>query len=151
LAVAFCNMLKKGGRLPLPTLFVLMYLFGYNNLAIFSHNLIATAVASTIGTYIGLSYSRWVVDLVALKPRTTVSINLTIVVGALAASLIHVPLAFTLVAYSALLTTSLRYKIRVIRVEKFIKAYIGIALALFFASIFPFLKSLLQHLVPQVS
>ncbi|MFN3804868.1 MAG: hypothetical protein ACK4SY_07415 [Pyrobaculum sp.] len=150
-ALAFCKVLKGGGGLSLPTLFVLMYLFGYNNLALFSHNLVTTVVAATIGTYMGLSYSRWVVDLVALRPRTTVSINLTMIVGALAASLIQVPLSFTLVAYSALLTASSRYKIRVIRIEKFIKAYIGIMLALFFASIFPFLKSLLQYLAPQAS
>ncbi|ACB40550.1 hypothetical protein [Pyrobaculum neutrophilum] len=134
-------------KLAAPSLLLVMYMFGYNNVALFNLNPALTAAAVLIGTYLGLGYSRWVVDIAALRPRTAASINLTASLGALLGTLANVPISFTLVAYSSMLVSAYTSNVRIIRARKFVKAYAGILIALLAASIFPYLKSLpLPHL-----
>lgn len=144
LTPAFCRL--KNNALAMPTLFAVMYMFGYNNIALLSHDLFLTTVATFLGTYFGLKYSRWVIDLTALKPATAISINLTIISGAVVGSIYKIPISFTLVAYSALLSASMQYVVKFVRFEKFVKAYLGILLTIVLVVIFPYLKSLLQYL-----
>ncbi|ABO09235.1 hypothetical protein [Pyrobaculum calidifontis] len=141
-----------GGRYTtLLTLFAVMYAFGYNNLALFAENYALTAVAAAAGTYLGLSYSRWVLDLAALRSKVANSVNLAAATAAALGTALGIPISFTLVAYSALLVTSLRHRIRVIKVEKFVKAYLSIAVAVVAAAIFPALRQLLQLQAPQAT
>jgi len=141
-----------GGRYTtLLTLFAVMYAFGYNNLALFAENYALTAVAAAAGTYLGLSYSRWVLDLVALRSRVVNSANLAAATAAALGTALGIPISFTLVAYSALLVTSLRCRIRVVKIEKFVKAYLSIAVAVVAAAILPALRQLLQLQAPQAT
>lgn len=141
----FCRILRKETWLSLPTLFVVMYMFGHNNVALLTRDLAYAAPAILIGTYIGLKFSRWVLELAALRTRTAISTNLTLIVGSLMATSLKIPVSFTLVAYSSLFATSYMYRIRVIKAEKFLKSYLGILAAVAAAAIFPYLKSLLGH------
>jgi len=150
-AYLWCRFFKKGGGLTPPSLFLAMYAFGYNNVALFAHNLPLTVVAVATGTYLGLGFSRWVADLVALRSRTVVAINFSIVAGALVGILAGIPISFTLVAYSAMLTASYSSAMRVVKIGKFVRAYLGIIVALIAASIFPVVESLLRSLALQVS
>lgn len=147
----WCRVLKRGGGLSLPSLFLVMYAFGYNNVALFSHNLILTASATALGTYLGLGFSRWVADLVALRSRTAVAINLSVAVGAFIGILAGIPISFTLVAYSAMLVASYSFSMRVVKIEKFVKAYLGIVAALLAAFIFHVAEPLLRSPALQVS
>lgn len=141
-----------GGRYTtLLTLFAVMYAFGYNNLALFAENYAVTAVAAAAGTYLGLGYSRWVLDLAALRSKVANSVNLAAATAAALGAALGIPISFTLVAYSALLVTSLRHRIRVVKVEKFVKAYLSIAVAVVAAAIFPALRQLLQLQAPQAT
>ncbi|MEZ0319460.1 MAG: hypothetical protein ABWK05_05670 [Pyrobaculum sp.] len=146
LTYPLCRLLKGGGGLTAPSLFLIAYLFGLNNVALFTTDLSTTFIATAIGVYLGISLSKWVLDLVAIRPRTALVTNITVAIAALAGASIHVPISFTLVAYSSLLAAASAYKIRIIKIEKFVKAYLGIVAALVSALIFPFLKSQLLHL-----
>lgn len=142
-----CKLLKRSDIMILPSLFLLMYVFGYNNVALFSRNIPLATLAVVVGTYLGLGFSRWVADLVALRPRTVVAINLATIIGAFIGISFNIPVSFTLVAYSAMLVASLSSSIRLIKIEKFVRTYVGIIIALIAAAIFPALKSLLLSLV----
>ncbi len=150
-AYIWCRLLKRGGDLPLPSLFLVMYAFGYNNVALFSHNLVLTALAVALGTYLGLGFSRWVADLVALRSRTAVAINLSVMVGAFIGTLAGIPISFTLVAYSAMLVASYSSSMRVLKIEKFVRAYLGIVAALLAAFIFHVAEPLLRFPALQAS
>jgi phosphate/sulfate permease len=128
-----------------------MYAFGYNNVALFSRNIVLTASAIAMGTYLGLGFSRWAADLVALRQRTAVSINLSAATGALIGILAHIPISFTLVAYSAMLVASYSSAIRVVKIEKFLRAYLGIIAALLAALIFRAVEPQLRYLASRVS
>ncbi|MCI4447589.1 MAG: hypothetical protein JHC20_06760 [Pyrobaculum sp.] len=150
-AYIWCKLIKRSGALSLLSLFTVMYAFGYNNLALFSRNIVLTAVDIVVGTYLGLGFSRWAADLVALRQRTAVSINLSVAIGALVGILAKIPISFTLVAYSAMLVVSYSSTIRVVKIEKFIRAYLGIVAALLAALIFHVVESQLQFLALRVS
>jgi len=140
------------GRYMTPlTLFAVMYAFGYNNLALFAENYVLTIATAAVGTYLGIRYSRWVLDLAALRPRVVNSVNLATATAAALGVTLGIPISFTLAAYSALLTVSLRYQVRVVKAEKFIKAYLSIAAAVVAAAIFLFLRQLLQLQTPQAT
>ncbi|MCX8137610.1 hypothetical protein [Pyrobaculum aerophilum] len=141
--VALCKTLKRGRPLAALSLFLVMYLFGFNNVALFTCDAALAAAAVVAGTYFGLGFSRWVIDIAALRPKTAAAVNLTVALGALAGILLSVPISFTLVAYSSILAASYSQGMRIIRVEKFAKAYLATLLALAAALIFPYLKSLL--------
>jgi hypothetical protein len=151
IAYVWCRVAKRGGALSLLSLFAVMYAFGYNNVALFSRNIVLTAVAIVMGTYLGLGFSRWAADLVALRQRTAVSINLSVATGALIGILAKIPISFTLVAYSAMLVASYSSVIKIVKIEKFIRAYLGIIAALLVAFIFHVVESQLQFLALQVS
>ncbi|MEM4765335.1 MAG: hypothetical protein QW598_10600, partial [Pyrobaculum sp.] len=136
-----CKLLKGGRRLTAPSLFLTAYLFGLNNVALFAKEPSSTLVATAAGAYLGLSLSKWVLDLAAVRPRTALAVNLTVAAAALAGALTHVPISFTLVAYSSLLAASSAYEIRIVKIERFVRAYLGVVAALASALIFPFLKS----------
>jgi len=150
-AYVWCRLLKRVGGLPPLSLFLVMYAFGFNNVALFSHNPILTALAVTLGTYLGLGFSRWVADLVALRSRTAVAINLSVVAGASIGILAGIPISFTLIVYSAMLVASYSYSMRVVKIEKFIRAYLGIVAALLAAFIFHVAEPLLRFQALQVS
>ncbi len=146
LAVAtyiFCKAVRIGGAAAAPSLFAVMYVFGYNNVSLLVHSPLAAAAAVALGTYLGLGYSRWVMELAALRPRTTAAVNVTVAMAALLGILFSIPISFTLVAYSSMLAASYSQKMRVIKIEKFLKAYIGVLAALGASAIFPYLKPLL--------
>jgi hypothetical protein len=151
IAYMWCRLAKRSGALPLLSLFAVMYAFGYNNVALFSRNIVLTASAIAMGTYLGLGFSRWAADLVALRQRTAVSINLSVATGALIGILAHIPISFTLVAYSAMLVASYSSAIRVVKIEKFLGAYLGIIAALLAALIFRAVEPQLRYLALQVS
>jgi phosphate/sulfate permease len=123
-----------------------MYAFGYNNVALLVHSPLTAAAAVALGTYLGLGYSRWVMELAALRPRTTATVNITVALAALLGIIFSIPISFTLVAYSSMLAASYSQKMRVIKIEKFLKAYIGVLAALGASAIFPYLKPLLAPL-----
>jgi hypothetical protein len=150
-AYIWCKLAKRSGALSLLSLFAVMYAFGYNNVAIFSRNIVLTTVAIAVGTYLGLGFSRWAADLVALRQRTALSINLSVAIGALVGILAKIPISFTLVAYSAMLVASYSSAIRIVKIEKFVRAYLGIVAALLAALIFHVVESQLQSLALQVS
>ncbi|MGC9130720.1 MAG: hypothetical protein ACP5H5_03940, partial [Pyrobaculum sp.] len=146
LAVAtyiFCKAVRIGGAAAAPSLFAVMYVFGYNNVSLLVHSPLTAAAAVALGTYLGLGYSRWVMELAALRPRTTAAVNVTVAMAALLGILFSIPISFTLVAYSSMLAASYSQKMRVIKIEKFLKAYIGVLAALGASAIFPYLKPLL--------
>jgi len=151
IAYMWCRLAKRSGALSLLSLFAVMYAFGYNNVALFSRNIVLTASAIAMGTYLGLGFSRWAADLVALRQRTAVSINLSAATGALIGILAHIPISFTLVAYSAMLVASYSSAIRVVKIEKFLRAYLGIIAALLAALIFRAVEPQLRYLVSRVS
>lgn len=143
LTYPLCKLLRGGTALSALSLFVAMYAFGYNNIAIFAYNPLTTAAAVVLGTYFGAGLSRWVLEIAALRPRTTAAINLTVATAALIGTIFATPMSFTLVAYSAMLVASYSQQIRVIKIEKFAKAYLGILIAVAASLIFPALKPLL--------
>ena len=139
----FCKTLRKGQFLPLVTLFLVMYMFGYNNVALFIRDPFIVVLTVLIGTYGGLYFSRWVLELAALRTRTVVSINLSVILSSLVATFFKIPISFTLVAYTSLFITSYTQRFRIIKAERFIKSYMGILIAVLAAAIFPALRSLL--------
>lgn len=54
-------------------------------------------------------------ELAALRPRTTATINATVALAAHLGILSSIPISFTLVAYSSMLTASYSQKMRVIK------------------------------------
>lgn len=140
-AIPVCLFRKMGRRGVLTTLFLTMYLFGSNNIAIFSRDPIITTVAAAMGTYLGLGFSRWVLELVAFRGSDVAAINTAVIFAATVGIVAGIPISFTLVAYSAIFALSFCYKVKIIRFENMLKGYLGLVVALLTAFIYHALKS----------
>jgi phosphate/sulfate permease len=77
--------------------------------------------------------------------------NLSVAVSAFIGILAHIPISFTLVAYSAMLVASYSSAIRVVKIEKFLRAYLGIIATLLAALIFHVAEPLLRSPALQAS
>jgi len=149
----FMRVFRSSARLHFVALFITSWLFSANNISVLTTDEVPKTVyllAIIAGVALGVRFSSWILELYGVSQRASSTANASTSLMAFVGTLFQIPMSFTLLVYSSLIGASAFYKIRIVKICGFIKAYLAVLFAVILAFITPSLVQLLRHLIQGV-